>query len=325
MKVEYRRDLQNSYLVLIEENQNADESYDLRMIMENQIEGLLSCERKLMNNDILYYYDVTSKISLEDMCRVKKIQGRDMLFLLNRLLGILDKLEEYLLSENSLCLIPQYIYMDDAMEQINFCYVPGESWDFQVQLRELMEYLLPYLEHNNQESMLIGYGLYHYVLRERFTVDGLHTQLNRYNEIKQENTSVVESQKKEITESDLVVSNREETWQDIWEEETEIQKKNDAKKEYRYYSLSALAIVFWILGGWFLWRNFMIFLWVWIIIGFIMVLIFTLIYVKWVRKKSKKIFLEEHNIEVDEVYTEILNVTTNKKKYVLKNEKIQLF
>ena len=62
MKVEYRRDLQNSYLVLIAENQETDQSYDLRMIMENQIEGLLSCERKLLNNDILYYYDVTSQI-----------------------------------------------------------------------------------------------------------------------------------------------------------------------------------------------------------------------------------------------------------------------
>ena len=98
MKVEYRRDIQNSYLVLIAENQDAEKSYDFRMLMENQIEGLLTCERKLLNNDILYYYDVTSKVSLEDRCKVKKVQGHEILLLLNQLLGVLDKLEEYLLS-----------------------------------------------------------------------------------------------------------------------------------------------------------------------------------------------------------------------------------
>ncbi len=328
MKVEYRRDIQNSYLVLITENQDTDKSYDLRMITENQIEGLLPCERKLMNNDILYYYDVTARISLEERCKMKKIQGQEMVFLLKRLLGSLEKLEEYLLSEKSLCLIPQYIYMDDSMEQINFCYVPGENWDFQTQLRDLMEYFLPYLEHSNQESIMMGYGLYHYILRERFTVEGLYAQLNLYNGSNRETTSVVEVKEPEVRESNSEVSKKEEIWQDILDDEMEPPKKNGIQNDYWYHGLGTLVFLLWILSGWFLWRNFASFLWIWMISGVILTFIFIMLALKWVNIKSDNSLYEggkiehntEHNTKPEEVYTQVLNIMPNRKKYFLKNE-----
>lgn len=325
MKVEYRRDIQHSYLVLIAENQDMDKSYALRMITENQIDGLLSCERKLMNNDILYYYGVTGKSSLEDRCKVKKIQGQEVMFLLNRILGILEQLEEYLLSEKSLCLVPQYIYMDENMEQIHFCYVPGECWDFQIQLRELMEYVLPYLEHSNQESMMIGYGLYHYILREQFTVEGLHAQLNVYHGMKQKNISMVQVEKKEVIESDRMIPEKEYIWQDEWEDDTEIQKENIRKNEHWYHYFSALFILIWILAGWFLWRNFVTYLWLWGIIGILLVAVAIVICLKTkVWKRSEKQFSEEKptkcDMEENREDTQILNIVSNGKQYVLRNE-----
>ena len=135
----------------------------------------------------------------------------------------------------------------------------------------------------------------------------------------------MENQSKEIVESDLGVQKKEEVWQDIWEGDTEIQKENRTKRGYWVHCLGALAVVFWALGAWFLWRNFAVFLWVWVIMGITMALIFILISLKWVMKKPNKSFLEEykpeHNIEPEEVYTQLLNIAPNRKKYVLKNEK----
>lgn len=323
MKVEYRRDIQNSYLVLITENQDDGKSYDIRMMMENRINGLLSCECKLMNNDILYYYDVTSKTSLEDICKERKIQGKEILFLLNRLLGILEKLEEFLLSEKSLCLSPQYIYIDKHMEQIDFSYVPGECWDFQVQLRELMEYLLPYLAHDNQEGMMIGYGLYHYVLREAFSIEGLHAQLNLYHDEKKEDISVVASE--EIIESDLSVQKEEGVWQEIWDEDTEILKDEGMEKAYKFHYLCAFVALLWLLFGWILWRNFTDFLWIWVLMGSIFVGVSIAISVRGAKKKIATPLFENYKIEqireVDEVDTQMLLPESSRKKYVLKNEK----
>jgi len=296
VKVEYRRDLQNSYLVLIAENQDADKLYDFRMIMENQIEGLLACERKLLNNDILYYYDVTSQISLEDRCKAKKIQGHEILLLLNRLLGVLDRLEEYLLSEQSLCLLPQYIYMDRNEEKIKFCYVPGEHWDFQNQIRELMEYLLPYLEHNNQESMVIGYGLYQYILREEFTVDGLHMQLNTYHGICQKVVSPVENTEKEMVENNITNSKENEIWQNIEADDREIQEKQDFVQGYRFYGVGTCIGCLWILSGWFLWRNFTELLLAWGIIGITFIVIWVFTAMKWGKKKTENVLVERSKI-----------------------------
>ena len=322
MKVEYRRDIQNSYLVLIAENQDIEKSYDFRMLMENQIEGLLACERKLLNNDVLYYYDVTSQVSLEDRCKVKKVQGHEMLLLLNQLLGVLDELEEYLLSEQALCLLPQYIYIDEKEEKVKFCYVPGERWDFQKQIRELMEYLLPYLEHDNQESMMIGYGLYHYILREQFSIEGLHMQINTYHGTYQKVVSTVEQ--KEVLENTTTSAREDEIWTNSEKEDVELEEKKQGLLGYRFRGFCTFVGFSWILSGWFLWRNLVEGLWIWGIIGVLLITIGIFITIKYGKEKKENTIAKKseivYEIEQDEECTQILNLAPNRKVYVLKNE-----
>ena len=78
MDAEYRRDLQNSYLVL-KMKEETENRYPLRMITENKISGLLPCSFRRMNGDVLFYYDITSKISLAERCQCRKMTGEDFL------------------------------------------------------------------------------------------------------------------------------------------------------------------------------------------------------------------------------------------------------
>ena len=48
------------------------ENYITRMMTENQVQGLLGCECRRMNQKKLYYYDITSKISLAEKSRLKR-------------------------------------------------------------------------------------------------------------------------------------------------------------------------------------------------------------------------------------------------------------
>ena len=73
MKMDYRRDLQHNYLVA--EDGEDTENYITRMMTENQVQGLLGCECRRMDQKKLYYYDITSKISLAEKCRYKKRIG----------------------------------------------------------------------------------------------------------------------------------------------------------------------------------------------------------------------------------------------------------
>ena len=70
MKMDYRRDLQHNYLVV--ETGEKTENYITRMMTENQVQGLLGCECRRMDQKKLYYYDITSKISLAEKKQVKK-------------------------------------------------------------------------------------------------------------------------------------------------------------------------------------------------------------------------------------------------------------
>ena len=237
---------------------------------------------------------------------------------------MLDKLEEFLLSEQSLCLLPQYIYLDETEEQIKFCYVPGEHWDFQKQLRELMDYLLPFLEHNNQEGMMIGYGLYHYILREKFTIDGLHTQLNLYHEIHKNRLSMVDSKEKEVVDANVVPHKENEILENVVAEDIQIQDDNCNLQKYRFRGVYTLLGTLWILSGWFLWRNFPDFLWIWGIAGGVLIVLLIFISMKWRTKGEVETSLTKVStkceIEQDEECTQILNIVSNHKTYVLKNE-----
>ena len=80
MKMDYRRDLQHNYLVV--ETGEKTENYITRMMTENQVQGLLGCECRRMDQKKLYYYDITSKISLAEKSRLKKVKGSEVLLII---------------------------------------------------------------------------------------------------------------------------------------------------------------------------------------------------------------------------------------------------
>ena len=85
MKMDYRRDLQHNYLVV--ETGEKTENYITRMMTENQVQGLLGCECRRMDQKKLYYYDITSKISLAEKSRLKKVKGSEVLLIIQGLLN----------------------------------------------------------------------------------------------------------------------------------------------------------------------------------------------------------------------------------------------
>ena len=110
MKMDYRRDLQHNYLVV--ETGEKTENYITRMMTENQVQGLLGCECRRMDQKKLYYYDITSKISLAEKSRLKKVKGSEVLLIIQGLLQVLVQLEEYLIPADQICLDWNYIYLD---------------------------------------------------------------------------------------------------------------------------------------------------------------------------------------------------------------------
>ena len=177
MKMDYRRDLQHNYLVV--ETGEKTENYITRMMTENQVQGLLGCECRRMDQKKLYYYDITSKISLAEKSRLKKVKGSEVLLIIQGLLQVLVQLEEYLIPADQICLDWNYIYLDPVSCYPSFCCLPAAEKKLEQGIRELLEELLPRLDHQEQTGVSVVYELYQYAIQDTFSVMGLQSVLER--------------------------------------------------------------------------------------------------------------------------------------------------
>ncbi|NCB91777.1 MAG: FHA domain-containing protein [Clostridia bacterium] len=293
MEAEYRRDLQHSYLVLHPDKSVEKNSYPLRMITENNIKGLLPCSSRQIDDEVLYYYDITSKISLAQRCQNKKLGGQELLVIICGLIQALMNMEEYLLADEALNLEAQYIYLDVQMKEITFCFVPGAAWNIEKEFRELMEYLLPYIDHQDQDGVMIGYGVYRYALEQIFSVEGLRYELEKYQR-KQEktitahnetenrtNTNIEGYQEKNIDKARDVngIKDRDKLMNNCPDENIRKQKQHEAALDAFFdgedeeemknnthpavVTLGTMGILIYILSGWYLWKNYPDNLWLW--------------------------------------------------------------
>ncbi len=180
MQIDYKRDLNHTYFILQEEKEPDTASYQIRMLLTNTIPGLLDCKIGKMDDKTLFYYEITSRQSLQSVFEQRSIGAAVLRKLFEQLLDLLEELGQYLLTPDGLILQPELIFADANMETFSFCYLPGKlrtAGCFQQQVRELMEYLLPKLDHQEQNAVVLGYGLYREISADIFSVETIQALL----------------------------------------------------------------------------------------------------------------------------------------------------
>ena len=125
MEVSYKRDLHSSYLVLHKKDNSDDEYYCVHMLQANNLKGVIRPEPRTIDNRVLYYYDITSKQSMETLYTKNTISYERVKGLFSNLADLVEQTYEYLLNENDLILEPEHMYIDLATTQLNICYYPG--------------------------------------------------------------------------------------------------------------------------------------------------------------------------------------------------------
>ena len=191
MQIDYKRDLNHTYVILQEEKEPDTASYQIRMLLTNAIPGLLDCKIGKMDDKTLFYYEVTSRQSLQSVFEQRSIGAEVLRKLFEQLLDLLEELGQYLLAPDGLVLQPELVFADANLENFSFCYLPGKQGHtgcFQKQIRELMEYLLPKLDHQEQDAVVLGYGLYREISAEIFSVETIQALLYQTGKEKKETT-----------------------------------------------------------------------------------------------------------------------------------------
>ena len=114
MKTEVKRNLDKTYL-LIEEAGIYEEDYQMHMLRENKIPGLLEVRGRGAGENSQYYYDISCKVSMKTKYEKIPIGYEELKTFLYQLLTVMKEMKKYFLSENKVILNPEFIYYEKGV------------------------------------------------------------------------------------------------------------------------------------------------------------------------------------------------------------------
>ena len=92
---------------------------------------------------------------------------------------VMEEMSEYLLNPGCLVIQPEYMYVDMEKRELFFCYLPGFEEDVRRQFQNLTEYILPKINHEDGNAVMLGYGIYRRALEDSFHLEHIKEELYR--------------------------------------------------------------------------------------------------------------------------------------------------
>lgn len=212
MNVSYKREMRHNYLIL-EAAEGQEENFELRMLTENMIEGLLRLRVRQEEKGRFYYYEITSKQPLGRLLEFKEIKREELGKLMTGIGAVLYHLEDYLLQEANIVLEPEHIYIEPESYQVWLCYLPGYQKSFPEAMEKLLQYLLKKTDHKDNDTVVLAYRLYQESQKDYYGIGDLLriVRESQQGKLKQLSVSTVYGQKEADQEEGRDRAEHEET------------------------------------------------------------------------------------------------------------------
>ena len=199
MKAEYKRDMNHNYLILYGEKDINTDSYQVRMLVGNIIPSLLKCRIQGVDGKFMMYFDITSKQAVSTLYEEKKLGIEDLRLIFGGFVKVMEEAAEYLINPAQLVLKPQYIFADYEKKELFFCLMPGYDKDIKEQFQLLTEYILPKIDHEDSEAVILGYGVYRRTMENSFHLEHIKEELYRKQNNKEEIKTETEKDSREMS------------------------------------------------------------------------------------------------------------------------------
>lgn len=95
----------------------------------------------------------------------------------------MEEMAEFLMNTDQLLLCPEYIFLDIEKREVKFCCLPDYHHPIQEQFRELTEYLLPRLDHEDSQAVSMGYGVYRKAMETGFQLEHIKEAIYQNREV----------------------------------------------------------------------------------------------------------------------------------------------
>lgn len=183
-------------LLIIEGKEPYVEDYQMRMMEENEITGVL-CPRGLGEQESsVYQYEISGKVSLKSRYKEDKIRTEEMLRFSTGLLHVIHDVKKYLLDPARLLLLPEYIFCED--NEYYFCYYPEGIANMWEAFHRLTEYFVQWTDFRDDDSVRTSFFLHKETMGENYSLRKIIRQLEKMKE--QEKQKALQEKKQTANE-----------------------------------------------------------------------------------------------------------------------------
>lgn len=157
IEAKYFRDYRHNYMILQCGQEAAVRSYQYKILTSDKIREILRCSVRHINGTTYYYYDISSRTTLQNLYQSTKMSYEQVRDLLWQIRGICDKLAGFFMEESGLVLLPEHIYYDFSTKRYIGLYYP----DYQMVGAQAYEPLMNFLmEHIDAEDRQLAENIY---------------------------------------------------------------------------------------------------------------------------------------------------------------------
>ena len=131
--------------------------YQVEMVLNNQIRGILPFQCMKMNESPCFTYDVNGFLPLQEYFSSRSVDIRMIVEVLMEITSVLVLLDKYLLEENCLLLDSRYIYIEPDKGSVRLMYLPVERTHMREQpLFDFVVELLKHIRHEDSTGKLFS-------------------------------------------------------------------------------------------------------------------------------------------------------------------------
>lgn len=239
--IEFVREMNKNYLKVTPEPECSIPGYAMKMLENNDIEGLLGMHSVNVNNKVCYLYDISGRIPLEEMYLTKEFSVGDIGYFAGFIREIIAAADRYMLDLDGIVFDTKYIFCGVSENAWSLVYNSAMASDARSGLKRLLEFILSRLDHRDHNAVVLGYGLYKRICQDEISIGKVFDdieQLVEAEEGKKEipgNTFAMEYELKEKVNDDVIP--------EYIPEEQEICQKPFSRRAVLIYAVAAAGLV----------------------------------------------------------------------------------
>lgn len=179
MKVNYFREMKEHHMVITAGEYQCPE-YQMKMVLQNPMEGVVIPVMRQMDGETLYDYCITGCQSVKAYTQTTPVQEELLRVLIETLADVIDRMESYMVDGNYLSLDPEFIFMEGGKDEkirIKFCFFPFLGSVLTEEIRELLKYGINEVDYQDKAAVKLAYDLYQEAYQEPFQIRNLYAKV----------------------------------------------------------------------------------------------------------------------------------------------------